>query len=224
LLCTASFLVLYNLWVSKKITWDINFILLPLWMFLFMCGLLGILSLIAATCSAKPSHKRKYYYGGSFLLLTDVVLFPFLFMIDIKLYAKPTLTWAEVFVPLWVVDGALVITGLILLIFTVGSSSTAVFNLPQVVCFLLALAGAISFKVLLVIDLDGNNPLGLSYSIVMIPLWCLLFFTGTCGVSIAVRKPPPEVLDSSTFDSGPDPISSLSAQSSHVSSTTTQQN
>lgn len=180
------------MWEARKITWDINYILLPLWMWIFMCGLLGVVSLVASACSVKPTHKRKYYWGGFFLLISDVILFPFVLMIDIKLYLDPTITWGEVFVPLWVVDGALFIIGLILLIFTIGSSSTAIFTLGQLVCFLFALTGAVSFKVLLVIDLDQNNPLGLSYTIVMIPLWCVFLFLGTCGVSMAFRVLPVE--------------------------------
>jgi len=200
LLCTASFLILYNLWTTGKVNWNLNFIVLPVWMFAFLSGILGMLSLVSACCSQKPSHKLKYYYSGGFLLLVDLVIVPVLLLIDLKMIMKWDLNWAEVFIPLWIVDGSLLIIGVMLLIFTIGSP-TGMFSLPQVCCFLLAIPGAVTFKVLLVLNLDHHVSPPLDYTVVMIPMWILLFFLGSCGLSISMRPTqqyPVESIDDDT--------------------------
>jgi hypothetical protein len=190
------FLVIYILRSTNRVTWHIDFVILPIWVFILFAGILGFASLVAGCCKKKPHTRRKHFAGGTVLLLAALLLLPFMLMIEMKLLAHP-LPWLVIFVPLWVADGIAFIVGIILLLFTLGSASSSTFSIPQVLCFLLSMPGVAAFKAMLALALDESDAVrDFTYNELMAPLWIVLALLLLCGLSMTFRKRPHGPVDS----------------------------
>lgn len=165
-------------------------VFLPLYIFCFMALVFGCLGLVVAICTNDSQRQSRYLCVGIPSLVFDAVLTPVVILCHLKIDNDPTdLEWVDVFIPLWVSDVVAFYVGLLLLIFTCGSQSSARFTIHQVSMFLVLIPCSIVFKILLALVLDQK--IQLSFHIVMIPLYVACFILFMCGLNIHFRKNVP---------------------------------
>ena len=117
----------------------------------------------------------------------NIICFPFVVLLELKLEGvdMESFDWSYVFIPLFVTDGFFLCIGGFLVLFTIGSRDSALFAIPQLVCFVMALPASVVFKVLLIRYLDGGD---ISIYLVMLPLFIVEIFLLGCGIHMLKSK------------------------------------
>src|SRR5262249_14643891 len=149
------------------------YVFLPLWVLFGISFLLAVVALCVActmccgccrdsvdqsdnemaedtTSNSRTRRRNKYLLAATPLLLLDLMLFPFILLLESKLslleeakqgkHITSNISWTTVFVPLWIADAVLIVGSLVLLIFTIGGEQSATFSVFTVISFILILA------------------------------------------------------------------------------------
>jgi len=183
-----GFLILLNMKLELEYDTSVFYLFIPLWALFGITLFLGFSGIIVACCTASENEerKKKYLFAGVPLLVFDVVFFPFLLLLELKLGdTTGEISWSVVFIPLWITDGFFLCVSLFLLLFTIGARQDALFSLSQVITFLSLLPAAAVFKILLVLHLEGDE---LSMFVVMAPLLVVQLLLLSCGLNIRLNK------------------------------------
>jgi len=175
-------------------------VFVPLWILACVLIILGVAGIMVALCSYCVStlaaddfegeqRRRKYLVTGIPLLVSGTILLPFFVLTSLKLgYSGhySDLSWAVIFIPLWITDGFFLYVSCVLFVFTIGARDSALFSLSQVLVFMFGILMAMVVKVMIVLFAEGN--LTLNYYEVWIPILIMQLLFFYFGVSIRLRK------------------------------------
>jgi len=185
-----AFLVLLNLKLEKdEREPPLNLIFLPLWILFGIALLLGMSGLTIGLCFDRknPKRKKKYLLAGVPLLLFDLVFFPFMFLLELKIQDSggAGFGWSIVFIPIWITDTFFLYVSCVLFLFTIGARDSAVFSISQVITFLCILTGGTVFTILLVLVLEGApfSPYVITAPLLLVELLCV-----ACGLNVRFGK------------------------------------
>lgn len=190
-ICISSVLLSVELDYPNKITKSA--LIVPLYGFCGISLFFGIISLLVACCTSDPKRMNRHISVGVPNILAFLILTPFCVLIYLKIHQNPSLPWGYILIPLWISDGLAFSIGAILLLFTYGSRDSAHFTILQVILFLLFIVCLITFKVLLVENLDYSIQIPI-YAII-IPLILALLLLITCGIDIRLKRNPSSPID-----------------------------
>eukprot|EP01105_Mastigella_eilhardi_P007177 TRINITY_DN1863_c0_g1_i1.p1 TRINITY_DN1863_c0_g1~~TRINITY_DN1863_c0_g1_i1.p1 ORF type:complete len:216 (+),score=63.11 TRINITY_DN1863_c0_g1_i1:36-683(+) len=130
LICIGVAMVMVLLRIQTKIPvlqdQDV-FMYIPLWAMSGMFFLLGLLSLYYKYRSTIAGEESKDHVTGAVLIFISLVLTPLLTLIFLRQTGVVATNWALVFLPIWFLDGFSLFTGAFLILFSIGSSSDAIF-------------------------------------------------------------------------------------------------
>jgi hypothetical protein len=70
---------------------------------------------------------------------------------------SPSLTWYGVLAPWWVLDGLLLVVGIVMLLFSFGARQSALFTIGQQLLFLVIVLASAALKVLVAASLEGGK-------------------------------------------------------------------
>jgi hypothetical protein len=118
------------------------------------------------------------------LFVFEVVFVPFLLLLYQRLALDQSVAWHTIFIPLWVCDGFFLCIAAVLLLFTCGAQSSALFSVAQVVAFLGMVASGIAFKILLAMWLDEANG-AVSAGLVIVPGFVIEVLVILCGIDMS---------------------------------------
>jgi len=149
-------------------------------------------------CCKKTKNPRKYILSGAPLFCLGIILLPVVFLISFKEGVEFTrgfdVSWAIVFIPLFVADGFCFCMGFFLLLFSFGGQNGALFSVSQLFIFLAVVPASVTFKILLILKLDGV--LNVPVIIVFAPLFVLELLFLACGLNVGFgRKIKPGPLE-----------------------------
>mmetsp|Transcript_19613 Transcript_19613/g.27372 ORF Transcript_19613/g.27372 Transcript_19613/m.27372 type:complete len:347 (+) Transcript_19613:173-1213(+) len=172
----------------------------PLWVLASILIILGCAGIMVSICSycvstlaaddfESEQRRRKYLVTGVPLLVSGTILLPFFVLTSLKLGDPDQyedLSWAVIFIPLWITDGFFLYVSCVLFVFTIGARDSALFSLSQVLVFMFGFVMAMIVKVMIVLFAEGN--IDLNYYEVWIPILVMQLLFFYFGVSIRLRK------------------------------------
>lgn len=167
---------------STSLIPSLDLIFSPLYFGLGLMVLVGFCLIVAGCCSSSPHKQKKYIVSAVPICCFAVVLLPLILLISFKqgVDSLPNVSYGVIFIPLFVADMFGFCMGFFLLLFSFGGRKDAIFSIFQLFVFLVAIPVSVTFKILLVLYLDGVLKISLIY--VFLPLIVLEALLLTCGL------------------------------------------
>eukprot|EP01112_Ceratiomyxa_fruticulosa_P021152 TRINITY_DN7372_c0_g1_i1.p1 TRINITY_DN7372_c0_g1~~TRINITY_DN7372_c0_g1_i1.p1 ORF type:complete len:303 (-),score=29.96 TRINITY_DN7372_c0_g1_i1:113-1021(-) len=169
----------------------ISQIFIPMWFIAAAMFLSGLYSFILGCCSKRESVKRRYALSGTPLFIFSLVFLPFILMASFRVstdrFDDMYVSWGVVMIPLFILDVLCLCMGFFLLLFSVGGQKDAIFTLPQLVIMQGIVPCSITFKVLLLLKLDGKLSITLFNTFIPLLIMEALFIA--CGLAISFKNP-----------------------------------
>jgi len=116
------------------------------------------------------------------LLVFDLFFVPLMLLVSLRVQHMISVSWAVVFIPLWILDCMLLCLGFFVILFSIGSLDDAVCTIPQMLLFITFSPAATVFELLLVLKLDETVS-DLMYLYVFAPLLGLELLFLCCGLT-----------------------------------------
>lgn len=185
----ATFVVLLILKLEGKYFRPSNTMLfVPLWVITGIMFLCGFYVTFLGCCVESYANQRKYILSGMPVFCFGMVFLPLIFLIAFKEGVQSfslNISWAVVFIPLFIADAFCFCMGFFLLLFSFGGRKDALFSISQLFIFVGIIPFSVVFKILLVMHLDHTTDIPLIF--VFIPLVVIELLFMACGITVAVN-------------------------------------